>query len=269
MGGEPKKCEMNLCPRMTSSRRKFRARPAAARRVFLAAVLAGNLVCAQNNPLTTAPARLRIEKLAQTDWPAKVGVVEFAPNPAAPGRFGVFGADGKPVSFQTVWAASGEATRICFDTSSGAAAYVVCFGDNLPSAGGGWKPEAGVLLETRACRADLPVYDDYRRMQRQNPPHTSDRVLGRRAAGSLVDHFVAVAERLQITSKCLRIGLAALQAVTRRNAVAIADHDGPTGGWLLRGQAEGGRKNHSQRNNQTAEYVHRYSVAKRRSFDFA
>ena len=142
---------------MTSSRRKFRARPAAARRVFLAAVLAGNLVCAQNNPLTTAPARLRIEKLAQTDWPAKVGVVEFAPNPAAPGRFGVFGADGKPVSFQTVWAASGEATRICFDTSSGAAAYVVCFGDNLPSAGGGWKPEAGVLLETRACRADLPI----------------------------------------------------------------------------------------------------------------
>jgi hypothetical protein len=142
---------------MTSSRRKFRARPAAALPVFLAAVLAGNLVCAQNNPLTTAPARLRIEKLAQTDWPAKVGVVEIAPNPAAPGRFGVFGADGKPVAFQSVWVASGEATRLCFDTSSGAATYYVCFGDNLPAASDSWKPEAGVLLETRACRADLPI----------------------------------------------------------------------------------------------------------------
>jgi len=31
-----------------------------------------------NDSVTTAPARLRIEKLAQTDWPAKVGVVELA-----------------------------------------------------------------------------------------------------------------------------------------------------------------------------------------------
>jgi tetratricopeptide (TPR) repeat protein len=115
------------------------------------------MVRAQNNPVTTAPARLRIEKLAQTDWPAKVGAVELAPSPVPSPRFGVFGADGKPVAFQTVWSAPGEATRICFDTSSGAATYYVCFGDNLPAPGGGWKPEAGVLLETRPCRADLPI----------------------------------------------------------------------------------------------------------------
>ena len=119
--------------------------------------MGGNQVSAQNNPVTTAPARLRIEKLAQTDWLAKVGVVEIAPPTGSPSRFGVFGADGKPVAFQTVWSAPGEPTRLCFDTSSGASIYYICFGDNLPAAGGGWKPEAGVLLETRPCRADLPI----------------------------------------------------------------------------------------------------------------
>ena len=134
-----------------------KARAGGATAIFLAAVLAGRAVCAQTNPVPAAAARLRIEKLAQTDWPAKVGVVELAPNPVGSGRFGVFGADGKPVAFQTVWSASGEPTKVSFDTSGGATVYYVCFGDNLPVASGSWKPEAGVLLETRACRADLPI----------------------------------------------------------------------------------------------------------------
>jgi tetratricopeptide (TPR) repeat protein len=136
---------------------QLKARAVAATAVFLGAVLAGRPVCAQSTPVPAAAARLRIEKLAQTDWPAKVGVVELAPNPVGAGRFGVFGADGKPVAFQTVWSAAGEPTRVCFDTSGGATVFYVCFGDNLPSASGSWKPEAGVLLETRACRADLPI----------------------------------------------------------------------------------------------------------------
>jgi len=107
--------------------------------------------------MTTAPLRLRIEKIAQTDWPAKVGVVDIAPCWSSPERFGIFDAGGKPVAFQTVWSAQGEATRVAFDTSSGATTYHVCFDTNVPDASGGWKPEAGVLLETRPCRAGLPI----------------------------------------------------------------------------------------------------------------
>jgi len=121
------------------------------------AVLAQSPVCAQNNPVTTAPARLRIEKIAQTDWPATVGVVDFAPCLSSPSRFGVFNAGGKPVAFQTVWTALGEPTRVCFDTSSGATAYYVCFDTTLPAPAGSWKPQAGVLLETRPCSAGLPI----------------------------------------------------------------------------------------------------------------
>jgi tetratricopeptide (TPR) repeat protein len=123
---------------------------------LLGAALAQTVVVAQN-PAATATARLRIEKIAQTDWPAKVGVADIAPCMGSESRFGVFQSDGKPVAFQTLWSAPGEATRICFDTSSGSTAYEVCFGADLPGASGIWKPEAGVLLETRPCRNDLPI----------------------------------------------------------------------------------------------------------------
>jgi len=142
---------------MTFAGRTFRARLATALLSVVGVVLAEVPVCAQNTPLTTAPVRLRVEKIAQTDWPAEVGVVDLAPCVSSPSRFGVFSAAGKPVAFQTVWAAPGEATRVCFDTSSGAVAYYVCFDSVLPIASGSWKPEAGVLLETRPCRADLPI----------------------------------------------------------------------------------------------------------------
>jgi hypothetical protein len=142
---------------MTSAGRTFRARLATALLAAAGGVLAEALASAQNTALTTAPVRLRIEKIAQTDWPAKVGVVDIAPCFSSPSRFGVFSADGKPVAFQTIWAAQGEATRVCFDTSSGAADYSVCFDNVLPAASGSWKPEAGVLVETRPCRAGLPL----------------------------------------------------------------------------------------------------------------
>jgi tetratricopeptide (TPR) repeat protein len=86
-----------------------------------------------------------------------MGVVDIAPCLNAPYRFGVFDGDGKPVAFQTVWSGQGEATRVSFDTSSGATIYYVCFDAGLPTAGGSWKAEAGVLLETRPCRSDLPI----------------------------------------------------------------------------------------------------------------
>jgi tetratricopeptide (TPR) repeat protein len=124
---------------------------------WLGAVAAGTSLCAQNNPSTTAPMRLRIEKIAGSDWPAKMGVVEVSPCLGSTGGFGVFSAEGKPLAFQTFWSAQGEASKIRFDCSSGGTTYYVCFGSDLPLASGGLKSEAGVFLETRPCRADLPI----------------------------------------------------------------------------------------------------------------
>ena len=61
---------------MTSAGRIFPARLAAALLAAAGGVLAESLGSAQNTPLTTAPVRLRIEKIAQTDWLAKVGVFD-------------------------------------------------------------------------------------------------------------------------------------------------------------------------------------------------
>ena len=75
---------------------------------------------AEDSPVRTAPLRLRIELAPNSTWPAPVGTVEIAPCLNLPGAFGVFTAAGKPVAFQTYWSATGEPTRIRFDTSSGA-----------------------------------------------------------------------------------------------------------------------------------------------------
>ena len=57
---------------------------------MLASVLAATPVCAQNNPVTAAPMRLRVEKIPGTDWPAKMGVVDIAPCLGSSSGFGVF-----------------------------------------------------------------------------------------------------------------------------------------------------------------------------------
>ena len=106
---------------------------------------------AEDSPVKTAPLRLRIEAEKHSPWPANVGVVEIAPSLNATGSLGVFTTEGRPVAFQTYWSATGEPSLLRFDTSSGAKAYYLCFAPNLPVALSGWKPEAGVLLETRAC----------------------------------------------------------------------------------------------------------------------
>jgi len=105
---------------------------------------------AEDSPAKTALLRLRIEPAQNSAWPADMGTVEIAPSLNAPGPFGVFTADGKAVAFQTYWSANGEPTRIRFDTSGGAKTFYLCFATNLPAAPSGWKPDAGVLVETRA-----------------------------------------------------------------------------------------------------------------------
>ena len=110
---------------------------------------------AQDSPVKTSPLRLRLEPVASSSWPANVGVVEISPSLNSR-RFGVFTAAGKPVAFQIYWAANGEPTGIRFDTSTLAKIYYLCFDTNLPPAPGNWKPQSGVLLETRAC-TEQPV----------------------------------------------------------------------------------------------------------------
>src|SRR5580658_9165588 len=97
---------------------------------WLGAVVACTPLCAQNNPVTTAAMRLRIEKIAGSDWPAKTGVVEVSPCLGSTGGFGVFSAEGKPLAYQTFWSAQGEASKVRFDASSGATTYYVCFGSD-------------------------------------------------------------------------------------------------------------------------------------------
>jgi predicted negative regulator of RcsB-dependent stress response len=111
---------------------------------------------AEDSPVRTAPLRLRIEPAPNSAWPADMGTVELAPCLKAPGPFGVFTAAGKPVAFQIYWSANGEPVGVRFDTSGGATSYYICFATNLPPAPGIWKPEAGLLVETRAC-AEQPV----------------------------------------------------------------------------------------------------------------
>ena len=135
-------------------KKKPRRQPAVMLIWLAGLLLTASLVAnAEDSPVRTAPLRLRIELAPNSTWPAPVGTVEIAPCLNLPGAFGVFTAAGKPVAFQTYWSATGEPTRIRFDTSSGAKNYFVAFGSGLPAAPGGWKPEAGVVLETRACTA--------------------------------------------------------------------------------------------------------------------
>jgi len=99
-----------------------------------------------------APNRLVVEKRGDSPWPAGVGSVEIWPSAAtAAGKFTVTTSDGKPVQAQTVWSAVGEPALIRFNTSSGATKYFFDYQTNAVSTGGGWTPDAGVLVETRTC----------------------------------------------------------------------------------------------------------------------
>jgi tetratricopeptide (TPR) repeat protein len=108
---------------------------------------------AQDSPVQTAPLRLQIELAQNSAWPAEVGSVEIAPGLNAAGQLGVFTPAGNPVACQTYWSANGEPSRIRFDTSGGSKIYYLCVATNLPAVPGNWKPQAGVLVETRACTA--------------------------------------------------------------------------------------------------------------------
>ncbi len=132
-------------------RDKFRLGPLGSSLPWLpVAVLACCAAVGQEAALI-APARLRVERAADTPWPANVGAVEVWPTLMSAGKFSVATADGKPVQAQTVWTASGEPALIRFNTTSRATTYYFSFDTNAVPAPGPWQPEAGVLLETRSC----------------------------------------------------------------------------------------------------------------------
>ncbi len=115
--------------------------------------------------------RLRIEKAGDSPWPAAVGVVQVWPTAGASGRFSLSSTDGHPVQAQTVLSAIGEPTLIRFNTGGGASAYYVDFSTNAAAAPGSWNPEAGVLLETRACAEQpLNTLEQVRRAANQAGP---------------------------------------------------------------------------------------------------
>jgi hypothetical protein len=103
-----------------------------------------------------APCRLRLERNADSPWPAAAGTVEVWPSIAGSGKFNVCAADGKPVHWQVLWSAAGQPALVRFDTSSGAASYYVNFDTNAAAPPGIWTPMAGVVLETRGCK-EQPV----------------------------------------------------------------------------------------------------------------
>ena len=107
---------------------------------------------AVSSPAAEAGARLHLERAANSPWPAAVSTFELWPSLPAPTRFALYTSDGKPVAAQVLWSATGEPVRVQFDTSPGASRYVVRFETNAAPATGPWRPQAGVLLETRACR---------------------------------------------------------------------------------------------------------------------
>jgi hypothetical protein len=105
---------------------------------------------------SSTPGRLRIEKDADSPWPAAAGTIEIWPSIAGSGKFNLSAADGKPVHSQIVWSAPGQPALVRFDTSGGATAYYVNFDTNAAAPAGSWNPTAGVVLETRSCR-EQPV----------------------------------------------------------------------------------------------------------------
>ena len=129
-----------------------------------------NCLQAGESPLMASQLRLRLELSADANSSARVGFVEISPMFKTFGQMGVFDDQDKPVAWRMLWAPPNQPALLCFDTSRKSKAYYVCFGSSLPSAPGGWVPQAGVLLETRPCAENQVV----KRAQAKNASHVTE-----------------------------------------------------------------------------------------------
>lgn len=115
-----------------------------------------SLCAAQPWSAPTATARLRLEKTPGSAWPASAGTIEIWPGPPDANYMSVYTADGAPVNTQTYWSAGDEPAKMLVNTSSGKTVYFLYFDKNPPPSLPAWRPEVGLLLETRGCK-NLPA----------------------------------------------------------------------------------------------------------------
>jgi hypothetical protein len=120
---------------------------------------------AQSWPVSAAPWRVRVEKVAETPWPVKVGVAQVWPGNLDPLKLQsyVVSTNGSVVGSRVLWAAAGEPANVLFDTSSGSDAYFIYLSPPPLPATPAWEPLAGVVVETR-LKPPGPV-DSWRQMQ--------------------------------------------------------------------------------------------------------
>ena len=116
-----------------------------------------NCLRAGESQLTATPLRLRLEPVADAKLSAQVGYFELSPVLKITGEIVVLDDQGQPVASKKLWSAPNQPTLFCFDLSRKSKAYYACFGPGLPSAPGGWIPQAGVLLETQPCAENRVV----------------------------------------------------------------------------------------------------------------
>lgn len=136
-------------------------------RGFLFLAVTGGIAFAQTPPMVApattptssgpswhAPAarfRLLLQRGGDSPWPARVGAARVGTAGLDPSRihFAVFGASGTPVGSQVLWAERGQPVQLLFDTSRGETNYFLYAGPTPLLGAPAWRPDAGVVLETR------------------------------------------------------------------------------------------------------------------------
>ena len=128
------------------------------------------------------PHRIKVERAKDSPWPAPVGVTAVwgCGYDAAKCNVAVY-AGSQQVGARILWAATGEAIRVIFDTSGGSPIYYLFVGDMPLPAGPKWEPHAGVTLETRRVgKGSFDTWEDAIALWQSSKP-----VLGRGLVGQV------------------------------------------------------------------------------------
>lgn len=120
---------------------------------------------AQSWPVSAAPVRVRVAKVADSPWPAKVGVAQITAGNLDPLKCQsyVVTTNGIVVGSRVLWAAGGEPATVLFDTSGGQESYFIYLSPPPLPATPAWEPMSGVLVETR--RKPPGAVDSWAQMQ--------------------------------------------------------------------------------------------------------
>jgi tetratricopeptide (TPR) repeat protein len=110
-------------------------------------------------PAPGATWRVRAERAPDSPWPAPAGQVLVAPGGLDPQKckVSVFTTDGSKVNSQVLWATNGDLLSIVFDTSTtfGGSTRLIYVEPGEPTELG-WRPHAGLFLETRFSKFARP-----------------------------------------------------------------------------------------------------------------